>query len=143
VEILAATSNGALMILIVDDDPDHGRLLLHMLAEDGFEAAHVPTGEDALDCLATVVPTVVPTVVVLDDHMPGMSGLDVIRELRKQARYRATPIIFYSAGGDAERRRAALQLGAAAWLEKGKTSWPDVISHIEQLARIASRPAGD
>lgn len=118
------------MILIVDDHTDNCQLLIHMLSADGFEASCVHSGEDAINSLATAP---LPTVVVLDDFMPGMTGLDVIRELRQNERYASLPIVFYSAGLDVSRRQVAKELGAKDWLVKGKTSWAEVVSRIEAL----------
>jgi CheY-like chemotaxis protein len=119
------------MILIVDDHPDNCELLAHFLKADGFEAECVHSGEAAIESVESSI----PTVIVLDDFMPGMTGLDVIRQLRENPRYSALPIVFYSAGQDMTRRDRAMSLGAADWLVKGKNSWHDVVSKIEALAR--------
>lgn len=117
------------MILIVDDHPDNGELLAQLLTADGYEATCVHSGKEAIDSIAGAL----PTVVVLDDFMPEMTGLDVIKKLRQNPQYASLPIVFYSAGTDLARRQKAKELGAADWLVKGSTSWPEVVRRISAL----------
>ena len=118
------------MILIVDDHVDNCDLLVQMLAHDGFDATCVHSGEAAIASLAAAV----PALVVLDDFMPDMTGLDVIRQLRQNDRYAALRIVFYSAGADLMRRQAAKELGASAWFVKGQSPWAEAVGRIETLA---------
>ena len=117
------------MILIVDDHADNCELLARFLKADGFDATCVHSGEAAIESLAESL----PTVVVLDDFMPGMTGIDVIQYLRNDSRYASLPILFYSAGQDMSRRDSAMKLGAADWMVKGKSSWTEVVERIESF----------
>jgi CheY-like chemotaxis protein len=118
-----------LMILIVDDNIDSCEALASFLAWDNHYARSIHSGKAALEWLAIHL----PDVVVLDDYMPGMDGLDLMRELRKDERYATLPVIFYSAGEDPERRTIAMGLGAAGWIAKGRMSWKDVAEKIVSL----------
>jgi DNA-binding response OmpR family regulator len=124
------------LILIVDDHADGCNALVTFLKMDGFEAMCIHSGEKALAWLATSL----PAVMLLDDFMPGLDGLDVMLELRKHSRYDALPIIFYSAGEDLSRRALALSLGAIAWIAKGKMNLTDVALQIEALVPPDSAP---
>jgi CheY-like chemotaxis protein len=69
----------ALKVLHVDDDPMNLRVVQEILAAFGHQTAIACCGRDALDRLA-VEPF---DIVLLDIHMPGMTGIEVIRELRE------------------------------------------------------------
>lgn len=117
------------MILVVDDHADTCDLLVQFLTMEGLDSTSAHSGESALESLRATI----PSMIVLDDFMPGMTGLEVIRELRKDDRYASVPIIFYSGKDDTARRDEALRLGATAWLEKTKISMPEVVAHIKFL----------
>ena len=59
-----------------------------------------------------------PSCVILDDNMPGLSGLEVLRAIRADTGLRATPVIMYSAADQSDRVTEAKGLGAE-WVVKG------------------------
>lgn len=67
-----------LKVLHVDDDPMNLRVVQEILGAFGHQAVMACCGRDALDRLATEA----FDIVLLDIHMPGMTGLEVITELR-------------------------------------------------------------
>jgi DNA-binding response OmpR family regulator len=102
-------------ILIADDEPHIGRIIKMKLeqgpfrvsiAYDGQEALDFINGEDKLD------------LVLLDLMMPRLSGLDVLRQVREQEKFKSLPCIILTAGGDAKHERDALALGATQFLTK-------------------------
>ncbi|MFL5499714.1 MAG: response regulator [Gemmatimonadaceae bacterium] len=102
-------------ILIADDEPHIGRIIKMKLeqgpfrvsiAYDGQEALDFINGEDKLD------------LVLLDLMMPRLSGLDVLRHVREQEKFKSLPCIILTAGGDAKHERDALALGATQFLTK-------------------------
>jgi two-component system chemotaxis response regulator CheY len=74
---------------------------------------------------------------VLDYMMPGMTGLDVLRELRATPDLSDVPVVFYSADATGQASQAARQLGAKAWMTKGGMEWPELISTIDNVAADA------
>jgi CheY-like chemotaxis protein len=93
-------------VLIVDDDPDMRELLFDLLTADGYESEHVPDGAKALIRLRTHA----YCVILLDQNMPGLSGLDLLPSLRTLCPQ--TTVIMMTAFGDAEMYRAAIERGA-------------------------------
>ena len=77
-------------ILAVDDDPLALRVLRQMLLQRGYEVVDKPSGEEAFAYLETAT----PDLIVLDVAMPGLSGYDVCRRIRSEARTANIPIIF-------------------------------------------------
>ncbi|HZI96470.1 MAG TPA: response regulator [Actinomycetales bacterium] len=84
-------SNGRL--LVADDDRDIRDLVAFKLGQAGYEVQAVEDGVAALDAARENV----PALVVLDVMMPGLSGVDVTRELRADPRTASVPIILLTA----------------------------------------------
>jgi CheY-like chemotaxis protein len=80
-------------ILIVEDDPILGDLLLEVLQEEAYEALHVLSGETARSILQTDA----PALVLLDYNLPGMNGLELTDWLRSREERRHIPVILMSA----------------------------------------------
>jgi two-component system phosphate regulon response regulator PhoB len=80
-------------ILVADDDMDIRDLVAFKLEQAGYDVVAVDNGLAALT-EATQNP---PDLVVLDVMMPGMSGIDVCRQLRQDAGTKALPIILLTA----------------------------------------------
>ncbi len=98
-------------ILVVDDEPQILRSLRVGLTGHGYEVSTASTGEEALDLLRRQV----PDVLILDLVLPGISGIDVCRQLR---RWSPVPIIVLSAKGDEHEKIVALDSGADDYLTK-------------------------
>jgi len=115
------------MILVVDDHADTCRAVSLLLALQGMDARCVTSGEDALAALRTDQ----PHCVLLDDHMPGLTGLDVLRTIRTEMDLPELPVIIYSAAQENERVAEAKSLGAD-WIVKG-TPFDRVIRKIDEV----------
>jgi two-component system, OmpR family, KDP operon response regulator KdpE len=98
-------------ILVVDDEPAIRRTLRTNLTARGYEVTTVETGEEALRHVAEDS----PDLVLLDLMLPGMSGLDVTRELRAES---SVPILVLSARGEERAKVRALDLGADDYVTK-------------------------
>lgn len=79
-------------VLIVEDDPQLGNIFTLALQTD-FETELCPTGNEALGRLETLV----PAVVVLDLHLPGVSGLDILKHIRESERLKNTRVMLATA----------------------------------------------
>jgi len=98
-------------ILIVDDEPKIVRLAGDYLEHAGFSIATAGDGRSAL----AAVRARRPDLVVLDLGLPGLDGLDVIRELRRDT---AVPIIILTARDDEVDKLLGLELGADDYVTK-------------------------
>jgi DNA-binding response OmpR family regulator len=102
------------LICIVDDDPDVRELVEYKLVQNGHEVLTATNGRDAL----RVVPEARPALLLLDVMMPGLSGFEVLAQLRASDATRGLPIIMLTAkaqDADAERGFA---LGANDYMLK-------------------------
>jgi CheY-like chemotaxis protein len=80
-------------ILTVDDDPDALTLLRLLLRSEGFEVLAAMSGEAALQCVRQRM----PDLIITDCNMPGMTGIDLCRQLRDSNETRHIPIIVHTA----------------------------------------------
>jgi two-component system sensor histidine kinase RpfC len=104
-----------LRVLIADDQPANRTVLTRILERAGHKVQQACDGEEALDQLE--LDNV--DLAIVDMHMPRLSGLDVLRQLRyMQAGGRRTPVIVLSADATAQAAREAEEAGAPAFLTK-------------------------
>jgi two-component system response regulator ResD len=98
-------------ILIVDDEDHIRELVAHYLTREGYAVEHAATGPLALEAFAKVQ----PSLVVLDIMLPGMSGTEVCREIRKTS---MVPILMLTARDDIVDKVVGFELGADDYLTK-------------------------
>ncbi len=115
-------------ILIADDEEQIRELLAEVLTDVGYRVRVANDGESAL----AAVQEHTPALILLDNMMPGLTGLDVVRSLRAQGLDRL-PIIMMSAATSAKR---VIQAGATDFLSKPFVL-DDVLDCIERYVGAA------
>lgn len=125
-------------VLVVDDEPATVKLLELLLQRAGYEVFTALDGPTALK----VIEAEHPDVVVMDVMMPGMSGEDVVREIRQRPAIANTPTLMLSARSQVESKVSGLRAGADDYVTKPAN--PDeLVARVEALLARASRtPAG-
>ncbi|HEY2298942.1 MAG TPA: response regulator transcription factor [Jatrophihabitans sp.] len=117
-------------ILVVDDDADMRFLARAVLEGSGIEiAGEAADGQEALDRLAELDPPPVPTVVLLDNQMPGLTGLEVAARILADRPDQI--IVLFSAYLDNDIIAEAERLGVAGCVSKGDAM--DLARIIEDL----------
>jgi two-component system phosphate regulon response regulator PhoB len=101
-------------ILVVDDEPDIAALVAYHLARAGYRVSTAATGPDALEAARQER----PDVVVLDLMLPGMSGYDVLAELRRHAETRDVGVILLTSRQQEADRIKGLSTGADDYVTK-------------------------
>jgi len=124
-------------ILIVDDTPGHLSLLVDALHSAGYRPLVAPSGESALQRLATVV----PDLVLLDMRMPGMDGLTTLARFRELPGGQNLPVIFMTAVEEPEQKVAAFSAGAVDYVTKPFHP-SEVIARIELHLRLVRTQRG-
>jgi FixJ family two-component response regulator len=103
-------------VFIVDDDPAIRDVLTAVFSRDGFQVTNFADGASLLASARTRA----PVCIILDVHIPGRSGLDILKELNAQD-YPA-PIFIMSGRGDIAMAVDAIKNGALDFIEK---PWED------------------
>jgi two-component system response regulator CpxR len=122
-------------ILIIDDDQELGEMLSEFLAPDHLKLTACHTGEDGLQTLAGEN----FDLLILDIMLPGMSGLDVLKELRQK---NDIPVIMLTARGDDIDRILGLEFGADDYIAKPFNP-RELVARIKAILRRMQPSGGD
>jgi two-component system phosphate regulon response regulator PhoB len=101
-------------ILVVDDEPEIVALVTYNLAKVGYRVATAATGQEALDLARRER----PSLIVLDLMLPGLSGFDVLEQLRSDEATRDIAVLMLTARREEPDRIRGLSLGADEYLTK-------------------------
>ena len=122
-------------VLVVDDDPTVTEVVAGYLDRSGFVVDRAADGITALS-RAQAAP---PDLVVLDLMLPGLDGLQVCRQLRRQG---PVPVVMLTARGDEEDRILGLEVGADDYVTK-PFSPRELVLRVESVLRRAGSPPPD
>src|SRR3954462_9970472 len=125
-------------ILIIEDDSDIAESLRYNLELDGLKTRVAETGE--LGLAAALDAGMPPALILLDLMLPGMSGTELCRRLRREPATRKTPIIMLTARGSESERVAGLELGADDYVTK-PFSVRELVARVRAVLRRAEDAA--
>jgi CheY-like chemotaxis protein len=121
-------------ILVADDRPTGRELVRTVLENSGYTVIEAGDGREALRCARETH----PDLIILDIHMPGGDGFEIIQELRRDPAFAPTPIVALTASAMQGDRERALALGFTGYLTK-----PIRIAALrEEVERLLARRAG-
>jgi len=112
-------------ILLIEDEKRLAKIIKNFLEKNNFEVADLYDGEDAI----ITAETFNPNLILLDWMLPGLSGLEICRQIRSNKSINKVPIIFLTAKGEEEDKLRGLDIGADDYITKP-------FSQIELIARI-------
>jgi DNA-binding response OmpR family regulator len=127
-------------ILIVEDDADIAESLRYNVEREGLRAIVAETGEKGL--AAALDAKNPPQLIILDLMLPGMSGTELCRRLRREPQTRRTPIIMLTARTSEADRVAGLDLGADDYITK-PFSVRELMARVRAVLRRADEHAAD
>lgn len=113
-------------LLIVDDDPDSLEIISEALRWEGYQISTAENGPDALSSLQTHS----PDLVILDVNMPGMNGIETLKDLRQRENY--VSVMFISGNSSTEAVIDGLDAGADDYIAKP-------FDPLELLARVRTQ----
>lgn len=100
-------------LLIVDDSESIRELISSNLIDAGYNVIKAVNGQDGLDKLSSDV-----KLVVTDLNMPVMDGITMVKNIRTNPDYKHMPIIMLTTESQLEKKNAAREAGATAWMIK-------------------------
>ena len=120
-------------ILLVDDDPNISHLVRLYLEKEGFAVTEAARGDTALESFRKEA----PALVLLDVMLPGLDGLQVLREIRKTSK---VPVIMLTAKDETFDKVLGLELGADDYVTKPFET-KELVARVKAVLRRA--PASD
>ena len=115
-------------ILVVDDEPNIVLSLEFLVEQAGYKVTTAEDGEQALACVEIAT----PDLILLDISLPGISGFDVLEQLRAQAATERLPIIMLTAHGREVEREKGMAMGADDYITK-PFSTQALVEKVRQL----------
>jgi two-component system response regulator len=104
------------VILLVEDNADDVELLKRALKKNALDH-QIVVASDGLDALKQLE-TLVPDLVLLDLHLPGLSGLEVLERLRANSRTRLLPVVVLTTSAEASDVTESYRKGANGYVRK-------------------------
>ena len=117
-------------VLVVEDEPPQAEMLSYNLEKEGFRVMMAENGEDGL----MMAQENIPDAIVLDWMLPGLSGIEVCRQLRSDSETREIPILMLTARGEEEDRVRGIETGADDYVVK-PYSPREVVARLKGLLR--------
>ena len=124
------------LVLVIEDEASLTTLLRYNLESQGFRVASIANGGDAMGAIAAAT----PDLVLLDWMLPGVSGIEICRKIRRDPQTRALPVILLTARGEESDRVRGLDCGADDYVVK-PFGVAELIARIGAVLRRAA-PAG-
>lgn len=119
-------------VLVVDDDINILALEQILFMRHGYRVEVANSGYKALELLNRIV----PDVIVMDVMMPGLSGIDLCKQLRSMPHTRHIPVITFTAKNDKDTMKASMEAGATCFLSKSE-SHHRLLSEVRQITTLA------
>lgn len=118
-------------IFLVDDSATILLSISNVLAKAGYAVEKAASAEEALKKFQASVKV---DLLITDLNMPGMNGIELIREVRKLASYKFLPILFLTTESQQTKRAEAKAAGASGWIVKPATA-DDLLNTIKLVMR--------
>ena len=106
-------------IMLVDDSATILLSISSILSKSGYTVEKAPNAEEALKKFNAGTKI---DLLLTDLNMPGMNGIELIREVRKLPDYRFMPILFLTTESQQNRKQEAKEAGASGWIVKPATA---------------------
>ncbi len=125
-------------ILLVDDSATILLSISNILAKAGYAVEKAANAAEGLKKFngATKI-----DLLITDLNMPGMNGIEFIKEVRKLPAYKFMPILFLTTESQQDKRMEAKAAGATGWLVKPATA-DDLLNTVKMVVRRAARKRG-
>ncbi len=123
------------ILLIVEDDPLMQRMYQKIFTFEKYEVATASNGEEGLDKVRTLK----PTVVLLDVMMPKMNGLQVLEKIKADPDIKHIPVIMLTNLAGEKDAESALMKGAVKYIVKSEHDPKQIVAMVKEIIAAHSR----
>lgn len=126
------------VLLFVEDEPDIVELYKIAFEAEGFTVDDSPNGKSALERISSYTQNDFsrPTVMILDILLPDISGMDILRQVRKNPLFNNTPVIMFTNFSSDDIRDEIAKTPNTKYLLKVQTSPPQLVAIVKQMLGI-------
>ena len=121
-------------VLLIEDEPNIIEAVRFLLSRDGFD---VSTHSDGATAIETIV-QMEPDLIILDMMLPGLSGMDILRQLRERETMQSLPVLMLTARGQSRDRETAEKAGVNRFMTKPFSN-AEVLTAVRDLLAQASQ----
>ncbi len=130
-------SNPKNLVYIVDDDPDDRQIILDAFLENNtaMDYVFIENGDELMQTLSGCGEDDFPSLILLDLNMPGMLGMQALKEIKQNPRYTHIPTIVLTTSTLISDRSASYSLGANCFLSK-PASYSELVRITGCIAKL-------
>ncbi|MCC5993205.1 MAG: response regulator [Rhodobacteraceae bacterium] len=118
-------------VVVIEDEPNISEAIRYILTRNGWHVDVSPDGVGAVQSLCDDP----PDLLILDLMLPNISGFEILKQLRQDARTQALPVLMLTAKGQGADRIQAEQLGVSRFMTKPFAN-SEVIAAVDELAGV-------
>lgn len=135
-QLLFMKSNSQHLIFIVDDDPDDRQIILDAFLENSpqIDYVFIENAETLLENLHAA-DSEYPALILLDLNMPGMLGLQALKEIRSNKQFSQIPIVVLTTSTLHQDRKTSYELGASCFLRK-PDSYGELVDITNSIVKL-------
>ena len=129
------TDTSSLKIVIVEDEPTAADVFEEMMRFSGYRVVKIHNSSSAM----SVIRAELPDAILLDIMMPDISGIEVLRYIRREPGLKHIPVVIVSAKALPSDIRAGMEAGATAYLTK-PVRFEELRETVGEVIRAAQNP---
>ena len=118
-------------ILIIEDDPYVQRMYKRIFAHQKYQTELTSTGEEGLN----VAKSKLPDLILLDIMLPGLNGIEVLKELKDDPKTKTIPVLMLTNVGEEDIVRQANELGADSYMVKADFTPDQLLAQIKKYLK--------
>ena len=124
--------------LLIEDDQDHAELISDVLKDDNVEGIKTDVilkkdGQEAIDFFQSEMQSQI-SLVILDLNLPKVDGMEVLKFIKKNSRYRSVPVIILSTSSNQKTIDEAYENGANGFFTK-PASYEELVEKVQILKK--------
>ncbi len=130
-------SNPKNLVFIVDDDPDDRQIILDAFLENNttMDYVFIENGNELMKTLEDCGENEFPSLILLDLNMPGMLGMQALKEIKQNSRYTHIPTVVLTTSSLPSDKQSSYSLGANCFISK-PNSYSELVRIMGSIAKL-------